>query len=262
MRNAAALLLFSGLMFPLIGCKPDAAVRQGSVVGAGPSVPASPTAAPNPTTLGSITGTVKIAGQVPAPIRIDMSQDPACTLSNAENMSEQIMAKDGNLANVFVYVRNAPSAPASAQAMQPITIDQKGCRFIPHVSAIFQGGSVQFTNSDPTMHNVHTMAVQAGNQSVDVSQGPGGKPESLKFTSAESMLPIRCNNHPWMNAFLNVSPTPFFAVSNTSGKFQITGLPQGNYVLVFVHEKLGEQTIPITVKAQQAAEASVTFTAK
>jgi plastocyanin len=262
MRTTAALFLLSGLMVPLVGCKPDAAVRQGSVVGAGPSVPATQVAALNPATLGSVTGTVKISGQVPAPVRIDMSQDPACTLSDAVNMSEQIVAKDGRLANVFVYVRDAPNAPASAQAMQPVTIDQKGCRFIPHVTAIVQGGTVQFTNSDPTMHNVHTMAVQAGNRSVDVSQGPGGKPEQLKFTSAETMLPIRCNNHPWMNAFLNISPTPFFAVTSGSGKFQITGLPQGNYTLVFVHEKLGEQTIPITVKALQASEASVTFTAK
>jgi len=262
MRNTAAFLLFSGLMLSVVGCKPDAAVRQGSVAGAGPSVPAAQVSAPDPATLGSITGTVKISGQVKAPVRIDMSQDPACTLSNAVNMSEQIVAKEGKLANVFVYVRNAPSVPASAQAMQPVTIDQKGCRFIPHVSAILQGGTVQFTNSDPTMHNVHTMAVQAGNRAVDVSQGPGGKPEQLKFTSAENMLPIRCNNHPWMNAFLNISPTPFFAVSSPDGTFKITGLPQGTYELVFVHEKLGEQTIPITVKAQQSAEASVTFQAK
>ncbi len=164
MKHALALVSFSVLSMTLLGCKPDAAIRQGEPVGAGSSVALN---APNPATLGTVAGTVKISGKVPAPVRIDMSQDPACTLGDAQNFSEQIVAQKGNLANVYIYIQNAPSVPAPAN-MQPVVINQKGCRFTPHVAAVMQGGTVQFTNSDPTMHNVHTMPVQAGNRTVDV----------------------------------------------------------------------------------------------
>ena len=56
-------------------------------------------------------------------------------------------------------------------------------------------------------------------------------------------MPVRCNNHPWMNAFINVSATPFFAVTDADGHFEIKGLPAGTYTLAAVHEKMGEQTI-------------------
>jgi hypothetical protein len=76
------------------------------------------------------------------------------------------------------------------------------------------------------------------------------------------MIPVRCNNHPWMNAFINVAPTPFFAVSDAQGHFTITGLPPGNYVLGAVHEKLGEKEINLTVPATGATKATFTFAAQ
>lgn len=259
MKKSSIVALFPMAVLLLSGCKPDAAVKQGEIVGAGPSVS---TTAVSPAELGSVTGTVKIMGKVPKPVKIDMSQDPACALSKEPNLTEQIVAADGKLSNVFVYVRNAPAVQVSQKTQQPVTVDQKNCRFTPHVSAVMQGGAVLFTNSDLTMHNVHTMAVEAGNRTVDVSEGPGMHVDPVKFATAETMVPLRCNNHPWMSAFINVSPTPFFAITGPSGKFQITGLPQGSYTLVFVHEKLGEQTMPITVKPQQATEASAVFNLK
>jgi len=76
------------------------------------------------------------------------------------------------------------------------------------------------------------------------------------------MIPVRCNNHPWMNAFINVSETPFFAVTDADGKFSLKGLPAGDYTLAAVHEKLGEQTMKVTVKALATADAKFTFAAK
>ena len=67
------------------------------------------------------------------------------------------------------------------------------------------------------------------------------------------MLPVRCNNHPWMNAFLNVAPTPFFAVTDADGHFAIDGLPAGRYTLVAVHERLGEKPVEVEVRAKETA---------
>lgn len=243
------------LCFSLTGCKPDAAVSKGAPVGTGP-VALKYDPAPDAATLGSVSGTVEFAGVAPARVAIDMTQDPACSFSGGTNLSEQYVVDHGRLANVFVYVKGAPHLN---QPMQTVVMDQKGCRFVPHVVAVAEGGSVEFRNSDPTMHNVHSMAVQAGNRNVDVSQGPGAKPQVLSFHDAETMLPVRCNNHPWMNAFINVSPNTFFSVTGTDGRFQITGLPAGNYTLAFVHEKLGEKDLPITVKALGHTPVTMSF---
>jgi hypothetical protein len=122
-----------------------------------------------------------------------------------------------------------------------------------------QGGSVEFRNSDLTMHNIHTMPTVVGNESIDVSEGPKGQPVTKQFAKPELMIPVRCNNHPWMNAFINVSQTPFFAVTDASGKFSITGLPAGEYTLGAVHEKLGEKDIQVTVPAKGTATADFSF---
>ena len=252
---SGGLFCISLLAIFLSGCKPDAAIRKGEVVGAGPkALQFDP--APNAATIGSINGVVTLTGAAPARIPIDMSQDPACSLSGGQNLSEQFVVDRGHLANVFVYVKGAPHLN---QPMPAVAVDQKGCRFVPHVVAVAAGQPVAFLNSDPTMHNVHTMAVQAGNQSVDVSQGPRAPAAPVQLKDAENMVPVRCNNHPWMNAFINVSPNTFFAVTGPDGQFQIPGLPAGNYTVAFVHEKLGEVDVPVTVKALERVPVNASF---
>jgi len=152
------------------------------------------------------------------------------------------------------------SAPAKSVA--PVVLDQKGCRYVPHVIALMRGGSVEFRNSDSTMHNIHTMPTVAGNKEIDVSEGPRSAPQVRQFPQPEVMMPVRCNNHPWMNAFINVSPTPFFAVTDASGHFEIKGLPEGTYTLAAVHEKMGEQDITVTVKPQATETANFTYSLK
>lgn len=187
-------------------------------------------------------------------------------MAAGDNFTEQYVIDHGGVANVFIYLKRgvAPtaltvfSAPAGTA---PVTMDQKGCRFTPHVLAVQQGGSVQFTNSDPTMHNVHTMPTTVGNQTIDASQGPGAAPQVRQFNAAENMMPIRCNNHPWMQAFLNIAPNPYFTVSGTDGKFTLEGLPPGKYIVAAVHEKLGEQDIEVEVPAHGTAKAQFVFAA-
>ena len=101
-----------------------------------------------------------------------------------------------------------------------------------------------------------------GNQPLDVSQGPKGKPQDKVFSAPELMIPVRCNNHPWMNAFVNVSATPFFAVTGPDGSFDLRGLPPGDYVIGAVQEKLGETTKNVTVAANGTAKVDFGFAGK
>ncbi len=248
------------------GCKPDAAVRSGEVVDGGvkPTTKKPARVAADPATVGRVSGVVTFAGKAPARVKIDMTMDPVCEMKAGDNYSEQYMVKDGKLANVFVYVKSGPGMVTgyAGTTPAPVVLDQKGCRYTPHVIAVMQGDSVEFRNSDPTMHNIHTMPVVAGNEVIDVSQGPNGEPQRRVFAEPEVMLPVRCNNHPWMNAFINVSATPFFAVTGEDGRFDLSGLPAGTYTLGAVHEKMGEQTIQVTVTPHGTSKAEFSFRMK
>ena len=257
-RTGAALIAVT--LAGLTGCKPSEAVRQGAVLGNG-SKPANQPL--DPATLGAASGTVRFAGKPPERIKIDMSQDPACTLGADDNYTEQYVVHEGKLANVYVYVKSGPPmiAAETATKSDAVVMDQKGCRYTPHVIAVKRGGSVEFRNSDSTMHNIHTLPAGDTKQ-VDISEAPKGVSQTVQFKNPEIMMPVRCNNHPWMNAFINVADTPFFAVTDADGHFKIDGLPAGTYVLGAVHEKMGEQTITITVKPHETEKADFSFALK
>jgi hypothetical protein len=201
---------------------------------------------------------------MPERVKIDMSMDPVCSITGGDNFAEQYMVKNGKLANVYVYIKSGPPAAMAATSPipSPVVMDQIGCKYVPHVIALVRGGSVEFRNSDGTMHNIHTLPTVEGSQPIDISQGPKGSPQVKQFNQVEVMLPVRCNNHPWMNAFINVSATPFFAVTDADGHFSITGLPAGTYTLAAVHEKMGDQTMSVTVEPKQTAKTDFSFTAK
>jgi len=250
LRAAAACL---ALGCGLVGCKSGAGPRPGTPI--------------DPATLGSVGGVVRFAGKAPEPVRIDTSMDPACSFGGGGDVfSEQYAVKDGKLANVYVYVKSmhlqSGMGMGSGSTGPAAVLDQKGCVYTPHVIAVQQGGFVEFRNDDSTMHNVHTMPAVAGNQPIDISEGPKGKPQIKSFQGPEAMIPVRCNNHPWMNAFINVSATPWFAVTGADGRFELKGMPAGEYTIGAVQEKMGEQTVLATVKPQSSARADFAFAIK
>jgi plastocyanin len=254
-RAAGLSLLFAALA--IAGCDQHTTRNQ--------PAESSPHPAANthidPATAGTITGTIHFVGKAPTPIAIDMAQDPACAFATkTRNFTEQYVVHNGKLSNVFVYIKSGFDGKVYGPPATPVVLDQKGCRYVPHVIGAMVGQAVEFRNSDPTMHNVHIVPPADPNAAgFDISQPSMGGMQQHVFRAPGLMIPVRCNNHPWMEAFLNVVDNPFFAVSEADGKFEIKGLPPGTYTLVAVHEKLGTQTQSIIVNSHQTSNAEFTF---
>jgi plastocyanin len=223
-----------------------------------PSGQPKPISAIDPTTAATITGTVLFHGAVPALAKIDMSNDPDC--GNKPALAENLVVDHGKLANVFVYVKDGLGDRGFATPQTPVTITQQGCRYHPHVLGVMTGQPVRIVNSDTTTHNIHPMG--HANHQWNASQLPNADPLTKTFTQPEIMLPIQCNQHPWMHMYLNVVENPFYSVTGPEGRFEIKGLPPGEYTIAAVHEQLGEQTMNITVAPKETKQADFTFSAK
>jgi len=216
---------------------------------------AQPAATPiDPNTVATVSGTVKLDGAAPKAAKIDMSQDPAC---KGTNTAETIVADNGNVANVFVYVKDGLGSRTFDVPTAAVTIDQQGCKYHPHVLGVMAGQNIDIKNDDPTTHNIHP--TPADNREWNESQPPQAAPIEKSFAREEIMLPVKCNQHPWMRMYINVVKSPFYAVTDSSGKYEIKGLPPGDYTLAFVQEKLGEQDQKVTLAAKDSKTVDMTF---
>jgi plastocyanin len=166
----------------------------------------------------------------------------------------------GKLANVFVYVKAGLPQGTFAVANDPVVLDQKGCRYSPHMLGIMVGQTLKVLNSDTANHNIHDMP--QSNRAWNESQSPTDKPILKTFDKPEMMIPVQCNQHPWMRAYINVLSHPYFAVTGADGSFSIKNLPPGDYTVVAVHEKFGEQTVQVKVGPKMDSDARFTFAAQ
>ena len=191
-----------------------------------------------------------------------MSDDPACVHAHHGKVYDQTIALGprDSLENVFVYVEKGLEGKTFEVPGTTVTIDQTGCWFVPRVVGIQTGQVLKVINSDPVTHNIHPQPQT--NREWNHSQGPGDPPIERKFTQPEVMIPVKCNIHSWMHAWIGVLPHPYFAVSNTAGVFQIPNLPPGTYTIAAWQEKLGTQRQTVTIQPGGNAELRFTFKAQ
>ena len=207
---------------------------------------------------GTITGRIAFEGTAPQNPSIGVGSDPVCARQHPDGITfENVVVTSGGLDNVFVYVKDGLDNYYFDTPTAPVTLDQQGCRYHPHVLGVRTGQPIEIVNSDETMHNVNAQA--SANRGFNFPQAIRGMKQTKTFTAHEVMVTFKCDVHPWMNAYVGVVEHPYFAVSANGGAFELKNVPAGTYTVEAWHEKLGTQTQSVTIGEKESKTINFTF---
>jgi plastocyanin len=198
----------------------------------------------------TVSGTVTFEGKAPPLKPLSMDADPACAKKHKAPVPNEMLALgSGNtMGNILVWVsKGLPAGKTFPAPKTPVTLDQVGCVYKPHVMGIMVGQTYRILNSDGVLHNIHTLPKV--NPSFNKGMPPSLKETTTVFNKPEEVFHIKCDVHPWMSAYMAVFTHPFFSATGTDGKFTISGLDPGTYEITAWHEKLGTKTASVTVAA-------------
>ena len=230
--------------------------------GGGPGDSAAPSAemtSVDPATAATVAGEISFSGEAPRFPPVNMSAEPDCiALHGGRVPSDRVLINDGKLQDVLVWVSKGLEGKRFPVRTDAVSLDQEGCLYKPHVVAVQAGQSLSITNSDPTTHNVHPLPRE--NREWNKSQTSGAPAIDYAFPRPETSIAVKCNIHPWMQAYVHVMEHPYFAVSDAAGGFEIPNLPPGTYTLQAMHERLGEQEMEFTVGASETKQVDFSFT--
>lgn len=210
---------------------------------------------------GTIKGHIRLSGEEPGNPVIRMGRDPMCAAINRgkQVVQEAVVASlDGSLANVFVRLQG--TFPATPVPNEPVTLDQRGCVYVPRVMGIRVGQTLQVRNDDELLHNVHSLS--AKNNTFNVSEPKAGMVQQFKMKDEEVMLRIKCDVHSWMTTYIGVVSNPYFAVTSKAGTFEIANVPPGTYTIHAWHERYGPLMKTVTVRPGAAASVDFSYTGK
>ncbi len=203
-----------------------------------------------PATAGDLKGVVHYAGTPPKNPPYAATRDQKVCGQAVPN--ESVEVANGHLENVVITLKGSglPKPPP-----QTITIDQRQCRYHPHVQAAPAGSTLQILNSDPMLHNIHGYMGQQTLFNLAMPIQGQKIPRPLPRTG---LVSIKCDVHSWMQGFVVVTDAPY-AVVGEDGSYAIKGLPAGSYTVSAWHEKLGEKTAQVTVPATGDVTADFSF---
>jgi hypothetical protein len=202
---------------------------------------------------GSISGKITYDGTPPKPETVTVTQDPTvCGASRV--MDEWSIAADGAVENVVVYLVDIKSGKKMDLPAQP-TIDQKGCRYEPHVQIIGKGTELQVKNSDPILHNIHSYL--GTSTIINLAEPKQGMVIPKKITRAGGMT-LKCDIHNFMRGAIFTAENPYAVLTGKDGTFEIKDVPPGTYEIALFHEVFSPKSGTVTV----AAGGKATFSAK
>ena len=253
--------MVSALPRPLAAALVAAAVLMAACSGSSStSQPEAPKVVSNPVdpaTAGDVTGHVTLQGTPPPNEPIKTKTDPNCNVPITRQ--DYIVDKSGDLANVFVYVKDGLGNRVFPVPVESVVLGQKHCQYEPHVLGIQVGQTLDIISSDPTLHNVHGGNRETNNREFNLGQPVPEVKNQHSFSTKEVLYPFSCDVHKWMGAFIGIVDHPFYAVTGPDGSFSLKGLPPGTYTIEAVHEKLGRQVQTVTLGQKETKDVAFTF---
>jgi len=211
---------------------------------------------------GTIEGTIRVAGPAPAVAARPIAKDTN-VCGSAAPAESVLVGKAGALANVVVSVSDARFA-GTPPPVAGASLDQRRCRYLPHVQALTVGTPLAVMNNDAILHNVHGNAVKTEGPTLTVfNLALPIKGQKLPVTMTKpGVVKLQCDaGHTWMNAWIYVFEHPFFAVTGADGRFVIKDVPAGRYTVEYWHEPVDgkgpgvTRTAEVTVREGAATRA-------
>lgn len=229
-----ALITFIVVLSLVLRCKPEEKMHGEGVAKEVMEV------APNG--LGTITGTVKLQGKIPERKKVPVTIDQyAC---GEEKLSEELVViESGGIKNVVAYLKDI-SVRTDEQKDKAYQIDQRKCRFVPHVLIVPTDAKVEVLNSDKILHNFHTFSTK--NKPINKNQPRHRKVMGVSFSLPE-IIKVKCDVHGWMFGWIVVAEHPYYAITDENGVFRLENVPVGTYTLEVWQEVLGSKRKKITV---------------
>ncbi|MGC1371126.1 MAG: carboxypeptidase-like regulatory domain-containing protein [Candidatus Sulfotelmatobacter sp.] len=187
---------------------------------------------------GTISGAVRWSGPVPRELDYPITKDPQICETDGKktaSLDRLIVGPEGGVANTIVYLKNISAGKAMDLPEQRRHLDQKHCRYVPHILLVPEGADLQMVSSDATLHTIHMDGAASFNLPF-----PFTNQVVSRTMSTPGLVNLHCNGgHVWMNAEMMVVPNPYYAVTNESGRFEFTSVPPGTYQIVAWHEGWG-----------------------
>ncbi len=215
--------------------------------GGGDEPPASRTPTPiDPTTVGTIAGTVRFVGEVPAMTEINFGSFIDCAAAHdGPVLTNDALVRDKKVENAIVYVKEGLEGYVFAIPDTPVEVDQRGCVYEPRVIGVQVGQSIKYLNSDRMLHNVHGKPDDSRGWNFALSRQ--GAERIVRIDHPEVAIGVRCDLHPWMQGWVGVFDHPYFAVTGPDGAFEFANVPPGSYVVAAWHERLGTAERRVTM---------------
>ena len=204
---------------------------------------------------GTLEGFVRFSGDVlPQSTRVENSTDPSICGEMQDLEDLLVSAEDHGIKNVIVALEGGPAEKIPPYQPSQLVLDNRDCRFVPHVSVLTLGSTIVATNSDPLLHTEHYYGALSANAALPL------KDVTVTTTAASpGMIIVKCDVHGWMQAFIRVDAHPFHAVTGVNGYFRIADVPPGTYRMEIWHEKLGQQEKTIRIEAGQTQTIQVEY---
>jgi plastocyanin len=218
-------------------------------------VPVLALLAAGPVRAGDIVGKVRYAGTAPVPAKIQVTKDQA-VCGKATHVDESlIVGADKGVMYVVVKVADPKDGKTMTPPKKP-SLDQNGCKFVPHVEIVPAGQEIDIVNSDGILHNIHSFP--KNNPPFNKAQ-PKFKKEMVEKLEKPELIKVQCDAHSWMLGWIYVTDNPA-AVTDGNGAFKLENVPPGKHKVEVIHPVLGKQTKEVEVRVGQ--EVKVAFELK